>query len=1744
MNGDGLTDIVRVRKGDIKYWPGRGDGTFGTGPLGCAAGTFSQNSYVQMTSSPQFSDPDGSALRVDDVNGDGLADLVQVRFDAVDVWLNYDGASWTQRRILDNTPPNPSYQNRVRIVDFNGSGTQDILWGDGLSYKYIDLAGGERPWLLTRIENGLGKSTDVGYTTSTVQMLAAEAVGKKWDHVAPIPLHMVSSVTVRDNLGTVGRPDGVYVTRYTYRDPVYDGLQREFRGFRKTTVETVGDANSPTSISETSFELGERPTSFPLDSPTIDYTIEANRWRDNPYEALKGLANVSSTRSEQGVYLSTNHASQTLRKLYTGLDGRGVYAAFESQSDAWLYDTASFVAASTTRSAPGLSLANVVAGASSSLSGDPQVLTLPAAPAAHTAQSSLVDAFGNRTTQTAYGDDPDEDITTHTAATLVATAQHVLGEGNWAYRTTQSSVTGSKNPNVHRKVTQVECNGFGEPATTTLQLAGAGTLARSAPEGWGTAPFEGAANGPIQVSETFYDGFGNLVAEVGAENRCRAVSYDLQHATFPVEETVYAGTATIDTFLPNGDSRLCGSMDRLVTKAAYDHGLQAVTKIKGANKEATFVDYDEFGRMTAMYKPSTLLPPAPDGEPDQKPAVASLLVEYQLPEDNGPKVSILTSLTQDGASESIATYHKTYAYVDGLGRTVLTLSEADPGKDGFEYVAEGLTDYDQKGAARRKYLAWQYDGDPLAYDLSKPTTTAYGQQRYDAFGRAVETIGLDGTITLRTKYHALSADAWDAEDIGPGIHQGTYASEQKDGHGRVVKTTERVRGAGGTLEERHVLFDHLPTGEVTAITRQRGAESVARAISYDSLGRMTANEDPNTGTWRYVYNLAGDLVGTSDARGCGVNYAYDAAGRLISEDYSPCETHHEPYDGDAEVTYTYDAESGTNFGLGRLSSVSDRGSVSTSSYDPRGRVVEVERSINAPNGAPITQSFSKTMTYDAADRPTEETTGARDGTSVTTSYTQRGAVDTVVSGDATLVSSVKRDADGLVTEIKYGGGADPVRATTSFDYDDLRRLRNLTTYRGDVAGAPPATGQLLLQDEQYIYDRVGNPVEIRDWRLAGEWDPGFAPVSRKMVYDDLYRLSRIDYQYHPTGSDVWVDPYAAELSDNTRPQPAPHGVPSTGKRVMKQSWSYDWLGNTTASTDDASLFYERSLGTITNTGYRLTSAPGSGGNHLTAAYDPAGYMSSMTVARAGNCAPANQCSSQLYQYKWDEVGRLVDATRQDPSGPGAHLKFAYDSSDNRVRKTVVINDDDQRHTVYVFGSLELRLAEFTATGYTVDDSTEVPYLFGHGVRLARVTYTDAAAFQTQRRRIFLELGDHLGSTSVVLDHATGELVERSTAFAYGSAESNYRTQRWDHFREDYRFTGKEDDIEVGLIYFGARYLNPQLGRWISADPLAVHAPGKADLNLYAYVHGKVLVAVDPVGLDGYSPFHSPDLFPKTHLNQGELARIGGYNAGVKFGTLAGQAENVVALLQGRLGLTAGANLARRDPTSMPQILRSIKSQLSQAAAEMPDYENPGLQAIAENGFAAGARVGLSEARVRLAAQWFAVEIAMSGPPGVGAGEAALRRFAAGSLRAALGEAAQIALGALGKRAGPVASGILDLRTGAAFFAINKTGLPANLHPVLAGRVAKLQQAGALHFSAPGAHSEVHALNDALWAREAALGRIATEADLGEMMLSNMWLRSSRNGNMRVYADAPRCGNCSDITNGVINLSGDAPPKPH
>ncbi|MBD3330013.1 hypothetical protein GF354_00615 [Candidatus Peregrinibacteria bacterium] len=65
----------------------------------------------------------------------------------------------------------------------------------------------------------------------------------------------------------------------------------------------------------------------------------------------------------------------------------------------------------------------------------------------------------------------------------------------------------------------------------------------------------------------------------------------------------------------------------------------------------------------------------------------------------------------------------------------------------------------------------------------------------------------------------------------------------------------------------------------------------------------------------------------------------------------------------------------------------------------------------------------------------------------------------------------------------------------------------------------------------------------------------------------------------------------------------------------------------------------------------------------------------------------------------------------------------------------------------------------------------------------------------------------------------------------------------------YQFTGKEKDSNSGLIYFGARYYDPSIGRFISVDPLAEEYPGWSP---YVYALDNPLIVVDPDGKAGIS----------------------------------------------------------------------------------------------------------------------------------------------------------------------------------------------------------------------------------------------------------------------------------------------------
>ena len=68
-----------------------------------------------------------------------------------------------------------------------------------------------------------------------------------------------------------------------------------------------------------------------------------------------------------------------------------------------------------------------------------------------------------------------------------------------------------------------------------------------------------------------------------------------------------------------------------------------------------------------------------------------------------------------------------------------------------------------------------------------------------------------------------------------------------------------------------------------------------------------------------------------------------------------------------------------------------------------------------------------------------------------------------------------------------------------------------------------------------------------------------------------------------------------------------------------------------------------------------------------------------------------------------------------------------------------------------------------------------------------------------------------------------------------------------------KFTGQRLDTATGLQHHGARYYDPQLGRWISPDPTIPDPSDPQSLNRYSYVTNNPINQVDPTGQFGISP---------------------------------------------------------------------------------------------------------------------------------------------------------------------------------------------------------------------------------------------------------------------------------------------------
>jgi hypothetical protein len=189
---------------------------------------------ITMANAPRLSmesDFDPAHLHLADVDGEGCADLVYVDRDCVRFWFNCSGNGWSTENVIRGTPALTGNAS-VEFVDLFGTGTATLVWSydlayqPGGNYKALDFCGGKKPYLLAETSNNMGVTTRVTYTSSTQFYLEDEANRDPWLTRLPFPVHVLARTESFDHISQIKS-----VATYKYHHGYFDGREREFRGF-------------------------------------------------------------------------------------------------------------------------------------------------------------------------------------------------------------------------------------------------------------------------------------------------------------------------------------------------------------------------------------------------------------------------------------------------------------------------------------------------------------------------------------------------------------------------------------------------------------------------------------------------------------------------------------------------------------------------------------------------------------------------------------------------------------------------------------------------------------------------------------------------------------------------------------------------------------------------------------------------------------------------------------------------------------------------------------------------------------------------------------------------------------------------------------------------------------------------------------------------------------------------------------------------------------------------------------------------------------------------------------------------------------------------------------------------------------------------------------------------------------------------------------------------------------------------
>ncbi len=821
------------------------------------------------------------------------------------------------------------------------------------------------------------------------------------------------------------------------------------------------------------------------------------------------------------------------------------------------------------------------------------------------------------------------------------------------------------------------------------------------------------------------------------------------------------------------------------------------------------------------------------------------------------------------------------------GLTMESVGDAQADSSSERVRVTGWERYNNKGEIVEKWEPFFSTGFDFE-DVSESPEGQSIQKFYDARERQVLTIqpnGAEGRVVYGIPHHYIddsnpndpedfdptpwevytydandNGDRAELEDIDPddfSDHWDTPGSVVVDALGREVKMVQRDETTEYTTKIKYDI-----RGNVLSVTDPLDREATKKV--YDLADNPLRAESIDAGTSVIVYDATATPVESRDARGSWELTVKDELLRPThmwgrdneSEDLRLVQ--HIVYGDDPSIT---DPEDENLLGKPHIHR-DEAGRLEFESYDFKGGLLEKNREVidpqlvidayqNSTNGVDtfrvdwtpegtdtfwdreeqllqkmkneedelVRVPYQVSTTYDALGRAKEVTYPEdvdKDRKVLKPTYNKAGALQSVELDGITYVDHIAYNPRGQRILAAHGNGV-----MTRYVYDEKTfQLQRLRSEEYDKVGDDfelPTEGK-KHQDIEYTYDAVGNVLTIEH---SGD-DVGINGTSpapdvwgtyssdkliRLFEYDPLYRLKVA------TGREC----------DQT-PQKPWQNLPGcqdiTSARAYREEYKYDEVG----SLEELNHRYIDENENEQN--WKRTYDVQSGSNRvdkMTAGQNEYNY----SYDEAGNLIQEN---TERF-YKWDHAGSMKEFRVDDGNTISKYGHYSYDAGGQRVLK-VNIQGSAPVSTVYIDGIFEHHRIHHDTQD---DEENNTLHVMDDTSRIA-TKRVGPDIFDTTKPAILYHLGDHLGSSNVVLDDQ-GTFINREEYRPYGETSfGSYEKKR-------YRFSGKERDEESGLYYHGARYYAPWLARWTAPDPA-----GMVDgVNLYEYVRGNPVRLVDPDG---------------------------------------------------------------------------------------------------------------------------------------------------------------------------------------------------------------------------------------------------------------------------------------------------------